>query len=124
MATSRRPGYPRRMVKRLQVAEKKTIMVDSFMKLIVLIIVLHGLGCVTASYVLAFRGSMEALENLSSTVVTQIIAPVATYGITKTIENVSKYNDWLLKYAEKKYGISISQEESTVNSTDNNEILG
>lgn len=69
--------------------------IDSFMKILVSVIVLHGLVCITMSYILAFMGHNEVVESLSSTMVSEVIAPVIVYGITKTIENVSKYNDWV-----------------------------
>lgn len=76
---------------------------DSFMKILVFIVVLHGLVCITLSYILAFTGGVDVVESLSSTLVTEIIAPVTIYGITKTIENISKYNDWVQKFSENKY---------------------
>lgn len=72
--------------------------VDSFMKILVVIVVAHGLICISLSYVLAFLGFQEVVESLSSTMVTEVIAPVTIYGITKTIENVSKYNDWVDRF--------------------------
>ncbi len=84
--------------------KRKAPLFDGFMKVLVMVIVIHGLGCVTASYVLAFRGCEKALETLSETLVHEIMGPVIAYGITKTIENVSKYNDWLEKYMSSKYG--------------------
>ena len=53
----------------------------------------------------AFKGSensMEPLQSLSETIAREIVAPVVTYGATKTIENVSKYNDWLEQYLTSK----------------------
>ena len=75
--------------------EKLKNWLDSFMKILVFIVVLHGLVCITLSYVLAFMGYSEIVESLSSTMVSEVIAPVTIYGITKTIENVSKYNNWI-----------------------------
>lgn len=72
--------------------------IDSFMKILVVIVVAHGLICISLSYVLAFLGFQEVVESLSSTMVTEVIAPVTIYGITKTIENVSKYNDWVDRF--------------------------
>ena len=71
---------------------------DSFMKILVFIVVIHGLVCISLSYILAFMGYNEVVESLSSTMVTEVIAPVTIYGITKTIENVSKYNDWIDRF--------------------------
>ena len=75
--------------------------IDSFMKILVLIVVVHGLVCITLSYILAFLGASDVVESLSSTMVTEVIAPVTIYGITKTIENVSKYNDWIDRFTKK-----------------------
>lgn len=72
--------------------------VDSFMKILVVIVITHGLICISLSYVLAFMGYSEVVESLSSTMVTEVIAPVTIYGITKTIENVSKYNNWIDRF--------------------------
>ena len=71
---------------------------DSFMKILVFIVVVHGLVCISLSYVLAFMGYAEVVESLSSTMVSEVVAPVTIYGITKTIENVSKYNDWIDRF--------------------------
>lgn len=79
-----------------KVKQKKRIrMFDSFMKILTFIVVAHGLIMVTMSYILAFMDKIQIAESLSQTVVTEIIAPVTIYGITKTIENVSKYNTWV-----------------------------
>ena len=79
--------------------EEKTIkrlkLFDSFMKLITFVVIMHGLTMVTLSYILAFMDKMQIAESLSQTVVTEIIGPFTVYGITKTIENVSKYNKWV-----------------------------
>lgn len=72
--------------------------IDSFMKILVVIVVFHGLICISLSYVLAFLGYQEVVESLSSTMVTEVIAPVTIYGITKTVENVSKYNNWIDRF--------------------------
>lgn len=98
----------RRRVEELALEEKKiqkkVAIFDSFMKVLVIIIVGHGLLGVTASYVLAFCGYENALETLSETLIHEVMGPVVTYGFTKMIENVSKYNDWLEKYMSRKYG--------------------
>lgn len=92
----------RREIRRMR-NRKAVRLFDSFMKVLVLIVVLHGLGCVTTSYVFAWYGVMEPLKSLSETIAREIVAPVVVYGMTKTIENVSKYNDWLEKSLEAKY---------------------
>lgn len=82
--------------------DKRLKMFDTFMKVIIFIVVMHGLSMVTLSYILAFMDKVQIAESLSQTVVTEIIAPVTVYGITKTIENVSKYNRWVEMFTQKK----------------------
>lgn len=72
--------------------------IDSYMKILVFIVVTHGLICISLSYILAFLGASDVVESLSSTMVTEVVAPITIYGVTKTIENVSKYNDWIEKF--------------------------
>lgn len=97
----------RRRVMELTLKEKKikkrASFFDSFMKVLVIVIVSHGLLGVTASYVLAFCGYENALETLSETLIHEVMGPVVTYGFTKMVENVSKYNDWIEKYMSRKY---------------------
>lgn len=76
---------------------KKIQMFDSFMKVMTFVVVMHGLTMVSLSYLLAFMDKEVIAEGLSQTVVTEIVGPFTVYGITKTIENVSKYNDWIEK---------------------------
>ena len=75
--------------------KKRAKIFDSFMKILTFVVVVHGLIMVTMSYILAFMDKIQIAESLSQTVVTEIIAPVTIYGITKTIENISKYNTWV-----------------------------
>ena len=63
------------------------------LKMLTWIVVAHGLLCVTDSHILAWVGRVDTLEGLSSTQVTEIIAPITIYGITKTIENIFEKND-------------------------------
>lgn len=104
-------GLERCNSKKLVVEEKKTEeakeqkklqMFDSFMKILVFVVVTHGLVMVTLSYILAFMDKIQIAESLSQTVVQEIIAPVTIYGITKTVENVSKYNTWVDTIINKK----------------------
>ena len=66
--------------------------VDSFPKAILLLIELHGMACVTASYVLAFINHMTVVENLSITIVGQIIAPLIAYLTGSVVSNVFEKN--------------------------------
>lgn len=87
---------------------------DSFMKLLVFIIVIHGIICVSMSYVLAFMGQITIAEQLSSTVVQEIIAPLLAYGVKATIENVSKFNTWVQTFSANKYGETPIDDTETV----------
>lgn len=88
-------GIERCKKKKSDTSDKRLQMFDTFMKVITFAIVMHGLTMVTLSYILAFLDKVQIAESLSQTVVTEIIAPFTVYGITKTIENVSKYNKWI-----------------------------
>ena len=63
-----------------------------FFKLLIFLVVLHGMGCVSMSYALAWRDHLNIVETVSSTIISQIIAPVIVYGATKTIENIFEKN--------------------------------
>ena len=56
------------------------------------IIEIHAITCITLSYVLAFMDKINPLESLSSTITTEIIAPIAVLGFTRMIENVFEHN--------------------------------
>lgn len=59
---------------------------------------MHGIACVTVSYILAWKDKVNVNESLSSTIVTEIIAPLITYAISKTVENIFEHNH--LKFSE------------------------
>lgn len=63
-----------------------------FFKLLIFLVVLHGMACVSMSYALAWRDHLNIVETVSSTIISQIIAPVIVYGATKTIENIFEKN--------------------------------
>lgn len=62
-------------------------------KILTWVVVIHGLLCVTCSYIMAWAGISDTLETLSGTLVSEVIAPITIYGITKTIENIFEKND-------------------------------
>ena len=66
-------------------------LVGLFFKILICVIECHGLVCISVSYWLAWHG-LDPCETISSTVVSEIIAPIVTYGITKTVENVFEKN--------------------------------
>lgn len=69
--------------------KKKTM---NFIKIITLVVVIHGLLCITTSYILAWLGKADVLETLSGILASEIVAPIVTYGVTKTIENIFEKN--------------------------------
>ena len=71
--------------------QKKRPKIDTFPKLLVTLIVLHGMLCVTASYVFAFFDKVPN-ESLSITIVGEIIAPVLSYIIANVFSNIFEKN--------------------------------
>ncbi len=69
-----------------------------FFKLMVSLVILHGMTCVSMSYVLAWMEHTQVVEGVSSTIITEIVAPIIVYGATKTIENIFEKNR--LKFSE------------------------
>lgn len=63
-----------------------------FTKGITLLIVIHGLLMITASYLLAFLGR-EPVSDVSTTLVTQVVAPTLVYLITNCIGNIFEKNE-------------------------------
>ncbi len=104
--------------------ERRVRLFDSFMKVLVAVVVVHGLFCVTASYYFAWHGIMQPLENLSETIAREIAAPVVTYGLTKTLENISKYNDWIERYLRWKHGMPAADVPNIAPDTQQNEEPG
>ena len=63
-----------------------------YFKALIFMVELHGITCVTLSYVMGFADKMNVCENLSITIVGEIVAPLITYAITKSVENVFEKN--------------------------------
>jgi len=64
-----------------------------FFKFLVSGVVIHGMVCVSMSYALAWQEHSQVVEGVSSTIITEIVAPVIVYGFTKTIENIFQKNE-------------------------------
>lgn len=79
-------------------AKRKKKPVGLFFKILVGLVVGHGMICVSMSYVLAWMEHTQVVEGVSSTIITEIVAPIVVYGATKTIENVFEKNK--LKFSE------------------------
>lgn len=54
--------------------------------------------CVSMSYILAWMEHTQVVESVSSTIITEIVAPIVIYGATKTIENIFEKNK--LRFSE------------------------
>lgn len=81
-------GYKHLMKK----AKKRKRLGGAFFKMLVSIVVLHGMSCVTMSYLLAWMEHTQVVETVSSTIITEIVAPIIVYGFTKTVENIFEKN--------------------------------
>lgn len=65
--------------------------IETFSKLIVFMVMLHGMLMSTLSYVLSAFGH-DPVEDVSVAIITEVIAPVSVYLATKTIQNIFEYN--------------------------------
>lgn len=63
-----------------------------FWKILIAVPVIHGMVCVTMSYILAWRDHSQVVEGVSQTIVSEILAPIVVGFITKTIENIFEKN--------------------------------
>ena len=81
-----------RYKERYFILRKKCKKTGRFFKVLVAGVVGHGIVCVTMSYILAWTEHTQVVEGLSSTIITEIIAPIIVYGVTKTVENVFQKN--------------------------------
>lgn len=63
----------------------------TFCKAITLLVIIHGITMVTMSYVLAWYGR-ETVENVSMTMITEIVAPLCVYLASNTIANIFEKN--------------------------------
>lgn len=74
-----------------QGTEKKRPRIDTFPKLVLILVELHAMACITASYVLAFINH-TTVENLSITIVGQIVVPLVAYILGNTVSNALEKN--------------------------------
>ena len=80
-----------------------------FWKVLIAAIVVHGMSCVTMSYVLAFTYHTDVVETVSSTIVTEIIAPALAGILSKTVENIFEKNE--LKFSKPIAKVQADKEE-------------
>lgn len=69
----------------------KKLRIDSFTKVIVLVLLINAISWVWCSYGLAFLGRYEIAESLSQTAITTILGTVIAYCTKSAVENVNKY---------------------------------
>ena len=85
-------SYYRKAAQYYKLVSKQKKKGGGFFKWLVIIVVGHGLGCVSMSYALAWKDHMQVVEGLSSAIITEIVAPIIIYGFTKTVENIFQKN--------------------------------
>jgi hypothetical protein len=71
--------------------KERKVSIDTYTKLITTLVVAHGMLLTSWSYVLAWKG-LDTVADVSTTIVTEIIAPVITYLATNTIMNIFEKN--------------------------------
>lgn len=72
-------------------AKKRGKILDSYTKIIVLIILVNAIAWVWCSYILAYLGRYEIAEALSQTAITTILGTIISYCTKSVIENVNKH---------------------------------
>jgi len=71
--------------------KKKKKLFSTMGKILLGIIIIHGMMMITASYVLSFMDKDPVCE-VSVVLITEIVAPYVTYMLTKTVENIFEKN--------------------------------
>lgn len=82
-----------------------------FFKFLILLIEIHGLTCVSLSYYLAWSDKINVVESVSVSIITEIVAPLVTYAISKTVENIFEKNEFIGKCKPLEAIMNESQEE-------------
>lgn len=80
----------RRKRRRKKTPDKK-VRIDTYAKMAVTVLMVHGMALTTWSYILASHG-MDPVVDVSSTIVREIVAPVITYLATNTVMNIFEKN--------------------------------
>lgn len=113
-------------MKKEEKVSKKKVKVNTFSKVIVVAVMLHGFILSTMSYVLSYLGR-DTVYEVSTVLVTEILAPVVTYLATNTIANIFEKNklsfsvplthEYMMnKESKSEYKDDQSSEDSCVNS--------
>jgi ACR3 family arsenite efflux pump ArsB len=90
--------------------EKKEKTFDTFLKKIVGIAMTHGIILSTTSYILSFLGK-DTVETVSVAIISEILAPIVTYAVSKTVENALEKNEWSFVKPIKKDNESVVEPE-------------
>ena len=105
----------RRKEKRAMTSEKiRQQLVNNLMtttKQLIWFYTINGTIWIYCSYVLAFQGRDQIAESLSSHVCTVIMGSIGFYLVSKTVENVFRYNDGL--FGKSSYSEDVSPDSST-----------
>lgn len=72
--------------------QRKKVRIDTFTKAATTVVILHGLIMVTMSYVLAWFDK-DAVVDVSTTLITEIVAPLCLYIGTNCIANIFEKNE-------------------------------
>ncbi len=78
--------------RRKKIARRKKIRIDTYVKAATTMVLIHGLVMVTMSYVLAWF-EKDAVVDVSTTLITEIVAPLCLYMGTNCIMNIFEKNE-------------------------------
>lgn len=70
---------------------KSTSFLNSYTKLVVLVILINAIAWVWCSYVLAYLGRYEIAESLSQTAISTILGTIISYCAKSLVENINKH---------------------------------
>lgn len=65
--------------------------INTYTKLLVSLVVVHGMVMTTLSYILSAFGH-DPVQNVSVAIITEIIAPVVTFLVTNVVQNIFEHN--------------------------------
>lgn len=73
-------------------SKSKRVKIDTYCKLITGVVIVHGLTMITMSYVLSWF-SRETVSDVSTVLITEIVAPLCLYLVTNCIMNIFEKNE-------------------------------
>lgn len=72
--------------------KSRKVKIDTYCKLITGVVIVHGLTMITMSYVLSWF-SRETVSDVSTVLITEIVAPLCLYLVTNCIMNIFEKNE-------------------------------